>query len=558
MMRHLKKFRGVLLGIGLSVLCTPPLFGQRLLDQKISIVVQDRPLGYVLDTIGHQGNFYFSYNSSLLPADSLVSVTARGKSVEDLLSSLLGPGYLLRETAHYVIIRKYAPDGKPFLVSGYVTDKKTGDKIAHASIYEAEQFASTLSDDQGYFQLRLHNRSPEISLRISKIGFNDTAYQLPSVDRKQLILSVSPIRTISLKPVTITPNQGIGKSWLGKWLLSSRQKISDVNISRFFVRQPFQYSVWPGLGTHGKLSAQVVNKFSFNIFGGYSAGVNGFELGGLFNIDKNDVQYTQIAGLFNTVGGTMTGVQVAGLHNSVLDSVYGVQIGGLSNTTRQNVRGVQVAGIVNQAKSVTGIQITGIANISRGTVHGLQVAGLLNQARKVEGWQIGLVNIADTSSGYSIGLVNVIKHHGYYKLSLFWNEAPGLNLAIKTGSKRWYNMLLAGVSPDQKDKVFSLGYGIGKELSFGQTLSLTTELTEQNFFVGYDHDVPVLVRLQPSLQLHLSKKIALFAGPSFSMYLSGSSQPTSGKEDPVPPKAHFTLWRSTMGWLGGQVGITFL
>jgi hypothetical protein len=60
------------------------------------------------------------------------------------------------------------------------------------------------------------------------------------------------------------------------------------------------------VGTHGKLSGQVTNNFSFNILGGYGAGVNGAEVGGLFNIDKKDVKYTpRWAASFNVVSWQM-------------------------------------------------------------------------------------------------------------------------------------------------------------------------------------------------------------------------------------------------------------
>jgi hypothetical protein len=534
------------------------LSAQRLLDKKLSIAITHRSLQQALTDIGHKGDFYFSYNSHVIPGDSAVSITVEQKTVKEILQLLLGYDYEYRENGNYIIIRKYPGGGKTFMISGYVINKKTGEKIPNASVYEHRQLVSTLTDKEGYFQMRLHNRLPDVLIGVSKINFNDTLYRLRSGYDQTLAFTLSPIRTIMLQPVTVTPYSQIEGTWFGKFFISSRQKIRDINLSRFFVKQPFQYAVWPGAGTHGKLSAQVVNKFSLNIFGGYSAGVNGFELGGLFNIDKNDVQYTQIAGLFNTVGGKTTGAQVAGLHNSVLDSVKGVQIAGISNRVRQNMTGVQIAGIVNKAKSAEGIQLAGISNITPREVNGMQVAGIFNYTRNLKGMQIGLVNISDTSSGYSIGLLNVIRHNGYYKLSLFWNEAMDMNLAIKTGNKKLYNILLAGADLGKDQKTFAVGYGIGRAFTFSHTLSMTTELTEQNIFIGYKNDVPVLVRLQPALQVHLSKRLSLFAGPAFSVYLAGSSQPSSGFKDRIPPDHHFTLWNSAMAWFGGQIGITFL
>ena len=90
---------------------------------------------------------------------------------------------------------------------------------------------------------------------------------------------------------------------LGMLLISSRQKLQSLNLGQFFTDRPFQASVIPGVSTQGKLSGQVVHHLSLNLFGGYTGGVNGLEVGGLFNINQKHVQYAQFAGLFNVVGG---------------------------------------------------------------------------------------------------------------------------------------------------------------------------------------------------------------------------------------------------------------
>ena len=131
----------------------------------------------------------------------------------------------------------------------------------------------------------------------------------------------------------------------GKFLLSARQKVQSINLQKFFTARPYQLGFTPGLSTNGKLNAQVINHVSVNALGGYSGGVNGVEFGGLFNINKKDMQYFQAGGLFNLVGGKMKGAQFADLHNTVLDSLNGLQAAAISNYINRKVYGWQVAGI---------------------------------------------------------------------------------------------------------------------------------------------------------------------------------------------------------------------
>jgi hypothetical protein len=160
-----------------------------------------------------------------------------------------------------------------------------------------------------------------------------------------------------LDEVTFSENQRLNNNFLSRLFVTGNLKEQTRNIGRAIAERPVQSSFVPGLGTHGKIGAQVVNKFSLNILGGYTAGVNGLEIAGLFNIDQGDVRYTQIAGLFNVVGGGMQGVQIAGLANTVKDTVRGLQLAGVSNYCGDRVQGMQLSGVANvAADSVRGLQ----------------------------------------------------------------------------------------------------------------------------------------------------------------------------------------------------------
>ena len=109
-----------------------------------------------------------------------------------------------------------------------------------------------------------------------------------------------------------------------------------------------QISILPRVGTNAKKSEDIVNHVSVNLFWGSNGGVDGLEVGGLFNSLKQD----------------MKGVQVAGLGNHVNENVTGTQAAGLFNVTRGKAEGVQASGIFNYAKKATAIQVAGIFNVA--------------------------------------------------------------------------------------------------------------------------------------------------------------------------------------------------
>jgi hypothetical protein len=507
------------------------LNAQNKLDKKITVSLHQRSLAQALTEIGRKGGIIFSYNTTILNGDSLVNVQADRVTVRQVLDRLLGESYDYSENGKYVIIllRPKAPPNvspmKAYLISGYVKDDSTREKISNVSVFESDQLVSTLTDTNGFFRLRLKERSARsTTIIISKQFYRDTVlFVQPGYDQ-QFTVPIAHEKISDLSPFVVTNR--VERTWLGKLLLSSRSVVQSLNLVDFFANKQEQMSLTPGLGTHGRMSGQVVNKLSLNIVGGYTAGVNGLELACVFNIDKYAVRYVQAAGVVNVVGGAVHGVQLAGVHNHDLDSVYGVQAAGVSNVVKGSVSGVQLAGAVNISHEVRGVQ-----------------ASVVNYTKRLKGVQIGVVNIADSSSGFMIGLVNIVRN-GVHEFTLSSNEMVPLNIAYKTGSRKMYSILQVGFDPGNTEKVYTYGIGIGNELRLSSRLALNSELLLNSFIVGHDSNLPQVIRLQTVMRVKLGKSVSLFAGPALSMT-------TSSSEAHLPDGYKKLNDRAWVGWTAG-------
>lgn len=586
----------------LLLLTTPSLFAQHL-NKKMDVHLSKKTVAEVLKTIGKKGGFTFSYMSNAIPEDSIVSVDAEQKTVRQILDNLLGEGnYQYKEYGNYLILQ-YKPPGAYFYVTGIVTDKHTGQRVPNASVYERHQLISTITNNDGYYRLRLRDRYPAAAISVSKDLYNDTSLLLLAARDQEINVSISP-STRTLNTIEVTGYSTVEKTWFGRLLLSSREKAQSMNIRQFFADKPYQVSLAPSLGTHGRMGGQVVNKFSLNVLGGYTAGVDGVEIAGGFNIVKKDVDNVQVAGVLNITGGKVHGVQVAGLHNNVLDSVTGVQVAGVSNMANGPLRGVQItgalqhvhnsvngvqvagvassaggkveglqlsggfntagdslhgaqiSGLFNSAREIHGAQITGGANITKGTVKGAQISALFNKAHVVEGVQIGLINIADSTTGYSIGLINIVKH-GYHKLSMFSTDVLPVNVAWKSGSRQLYSILTGGMNFDREPSLL-LGYGMGREMPLHPKLSLTMELLVSTLHMGRENENSQLYRFGTSLMYKPVKGLAIFGGPVFTLHFrdeAGEGKPYIGPR-PGADYPGFNLGNNGRGWLGWQLGLT--
>ncbi|MDF2192271.1 STN and carboxypeptidase regulatory-like domain-containing protein [Paraflavitalea sp. CAU 1676] len=612
---------------------------QSILGRNVSFVVNRQQLDQVLEILSNKANFYFSYNSNIIKGDSLVTLTVYNKTVKQVMEQLFPNGYEYRESGNYIILRKTPikipavtsrteTEEKYYFISGYILDDQTGETIPHASIYEKSQLASAMSDGQGYFKLKLKSRYSRASLTVSKDLYLDTTIAVQPKYNQQMSIAIMPVE-VSDKTITITPytfevpdsivvavrkadsthwiytyrkadSAMVDKTNIGRWFLSTWQKVQAINMKKFFTVRPYQLSLLPGLSTNGPLNSQVINNVSLNVWGGYSGGVNGVELGGWFNIDNKDVRWVQFAGWFNVVGGRMTGVQLAGIHNTVMDSVNGVQGSGISNHVRRNFTGAQLGGIYNHVggrlngvqaggignytnsgttgaqvggifnvnsrsfngaqiagvvnanfKNMRGAQVAGLLNVNLGEVKGAQIASIINYTKKLSGVQIGLINIADTSDGYSIGLVNII-FKGYHKLALYGNEEFPFNAAFKTGNSKLYSILLAGVEPTKDEKAYTFGYGLGHERKFNRKLALNIEATTQHVYLGSWDYLNLLTRLEAHVHLKLAKWFSIYAGPSVSLYYSDQETKFTGYKQNI---RSLDKGKNLAVWSGFTVGM---
>jgi hypothetical protein len=362
----------------------------------------------------------------------------------------------------------------------------------------------------------------------------------------------------------------MAKTRLGRLLVSTKQQIQAANLRGLVTNAPFQASAIPNVSTHGELNGQIVNLVSINALGGYSAGVRGFEMGIVFNLDKGDVESVQIAGIFNVVGGTVSGLQLGGLYNNVLGNVNGVQLAFLYNNVRQDLRGIQISAYNHVRGQVSGLQVALAGNIAGNNVSGLQIGagnvalqkfegvqvGFFNFAKKLRGVQLGLINVADTSSGFSFGLINFIRN-GYNKLTLSANETLNANISLKSGSRNFYTVYTGGIRLKENGRIYGFGIGGGTVLDMGKHLSFNPEITTRYLYEGTWRYTNLLSRLDANLNIKLGKKVSIFGGPSLNYYYSDQQNAVTGYALAQNLQHNFSANQHHSWWVGWSAGFNF-
>jgi hypothetical protein len=598
------------------------------LERTVTIQIREERIDEALRKIALQGGFTFSYNPSIIPTEKVVSVNFQNKTIREILDQLFAGSIQYKERGRYVILtRAEASSQKERVVGGYILDDITGKRLENVTIYDPVSLSSAVTDSYGYFEIEIKDPMANITLVINKQNYSDTLLVIPPSNLRLLKI---PIRESTEKIATLADSVGqkIKRFWRTK--IMARQDINMVNVSDTLYRK-LQFSVFPFIGTNHKLSGNVINDYSFNLYGGYSLGVRKFELGGLFNVNRGDVGKGQVAGLINAVGGNVTGIQFAGLFNIVQGSDTGAQFAGLVNmnwngsknfgaaglanfsketssgvkfgglingslraqrgwhtaglinfSLKQQSSGVQLAGLVNFAggginggqlgglinvslKDSKGAQLGGLVNISVKRIQGAQISGLINYARKVKGVQLGFLNVADSVQGVQIGFLSFALK-GYHTIEVSADEVFYTNLAFRTGTRKFYNILTTGMQPsttDDEETLWSFGYGVGTLPKINRWLYLNADVTSNQIVKGKIEAVHLLNKIYLGVDIRATKKISFTIGATLNSLVTDANYEYYPEifTDFKPSIVYDHTTREDINWKwwwGGKIGVRFL
>lgn len=335
----------------------------------------------------------------------------------------------------------------------------------------------------------------------------------------------------------------------------------------------------------GFQSAGFINTVRKDFLGAQTAGFGnvtfgkfeGVQAGGFFNVKGDSGKVVQLAGFSNYSGKNTSGVQASGFMNYATKNFIGSQVAGFGNYTGEDFvgpqfagfvnyagnhfKGTQVAGFVNVAgKELNGPQVAGFLNFARKDFSGIQISGFMNIAKNVKGVQLSVININDTISGVPIGFFSFSKK-GLHQLEISSNEFLPIQLAFKTGTKRFYNTFIGAIRPTKNSNpIWFFGYGIGTSLDLSPSSSIFFDLQSYSLQKEVFTTNNSLHKLLVSYQFQWKKKLAIAVGPSFNVYVVQNASSQSGTEfRALSPYSFYNKTSSAdtnvQMWVGGHVSI---
>jgi len=188
---------------------------------------------------------------------------------------------------------------------------------------------------------------------------------------------------------------------------------------------------------------------------------------------------------------------------------------------------------------------------------------LINTAKKAHGFQLGLINVADSfEKGVPLGLFSFVKN-GFQALEISATETIYGNLTFKMGVDQLYTLYKIGFASNNGKDYMTYGIGLGGMHSFSDRLKLSLDLSANHIIESkYTPRLDILSKADFALRYHLNKNLAFYAGPSVNVYVSQFEPAENNPALHVPYVFFEDNWWNNQGatslWIGGQLGISWI
>lgn len=156
----------------------------QLLEQEIRVTGQRTTLYEALNLISQQAGCFFVYNSETVKNDKRVRLKSGRQSLRQFLDNLLAdPELDYRVMGRYILIRKKEPLTEPLqpaqipdtlqhiVVRGHVYDRQSRAAIPYATVGIVEENAGTVTNQDGFFMVRIPASRAGSLLTVSHLGY---------------------------------------------------------------------------------------------------------------------------------------------------------------------------------------------------------------------------------------------------------------------------------------------------------------------------------------------------------------------------------------------------
>ena len=178
---------------------------QNLLNRPVSLTRQSGSVGMFLADLNAIEGIQLNYSSGVIDISRNVHLSGKERTLEDLLHSILAGQpirFIEQEGKIFLIATK--PVKRKFTISGFITDKKSGERLIGASVYLPTRGVGTTSNVYGFYSITLEEDT--INFHVTYSGY--TPFNAEINLRRDLEINLEMEQAVVINQVVVVNSEG--------------------------------------------------------------------------------------------------------------------------------------------------------------------------------------------------------------------------------------------------------------------------------------------------------------------------------------------------------------
>ena len=150
---------------------------QDLLEQRFDFQVTQLSLEEALSQLSTLTEIPISYSSSILPTERVISINQKNQTLKFILKQMLRrTSVSFKQVGSQVVLFYKKRKLEKYRISGFIEDKKSGEKLIGANIYERNSGKGASTNEYGFFSFTV--TEGELDLACSYLGYETKTQKL--------------------------------------------------------------------------------------------------------------------------------------------------------------------------------------------------------------------------------------------------------------------------------------------------------------------------------------------------------------------------------------------
>ena len=177
---------------------------QTLLSEKMDFRANEQPVAKALQQLSRNSEINIAFSTKIFDDSQIVSLDAKNESIKAILTQLLDDtGVGFKVASGQIIL--FAKPKRRFVISGFVEDSLSGERLMGANIFESLSANGAATNEYGFFSLELEEGTTQ--LQISYLGYQNYEQKISLDKNKEFVIPLKP--SLTLQEIVVIASDSI-------------------------------------------------------------------------------------------------------------------------------------------------------------------------------------------------------------------------------------------------------------------------------------------------------------------------------------------------------------